>query len=184
MLAESVGRLPTSLVIILLISLAMAVLSGVVLELSKKPKTSNEFMPFRLESSVGTTSIDLKILQGNWVYQTKDYAMTFTVIGDRFEWIIAFSDIAEAQYYARGNYRIEGDVMSLGVRADLGKPYDPLKPWLKYLPIAMKDINTRISVAPKSFVWNIPASEQRFILSQTSQIFNENALGKFEWVKQ
>ncbi len=185
MLATSVGRLPTALVMIILVSATMAAIAGIILELGKPSTKSNEFMPLRLEATQNSVAIDTKALQGNWVYQTPAYAMTFSFIGDRFEWIIAFADISEAQYYARGNYRLVGDVLVLGVRNDLGLPYDPEMPWMKYMPIAMKDVNVFISMeGKKTLIWTMPSSEQKRIISQPSFIFADRADGIFNWTKQ
>lgn len=185
MLALSVGRLPTALVMIILLSGAMAAMAGVVLEFSKPSSSrSKEFMPLRLEVTENSVSPDLKSIQKNWVYQTPTYAMTFTFIGDRFEWITAFADIPHAQYYGRGNYRMVGDVMVLGIRSDLGIPYDPQTPWMKYMPMAMKDINLYVSLEGKDLVWTIPTSEQRQIISQSAFIFVDNPSGVFKWTTQ
>jgi hypothetical protein len=186
MLALSLGRLPTALVVILLLSSAMAALAGVLLEFGTPSKSSKEFMPFRIEASQNAESlalVDSKKLQGNWIYQTPTYAMTLTLIGDRFEWIIAFADIAEAQYYARGNFRMKDDVMVLGVRTDLGIPQDPSKPWVKFFPIAMKDINLHVSFEGKNLIWTVPISEQNRLISRTSIIFEDNNDGVFKWKK-
>lgn len=184
MLTSSLGRLPTSLVTIILLSSAIAALAGVLLEFNKPVKSSKEFMPFRLIATENAQQIEQKKIQGNWIYQTPAFAMTLTLIGDRFEWIIAFADIPEAQYYARGNFRMMGDVMALGVRTDLGLPYDPAKPWIKFFPIAMKDVNILVSVEGKNIVWTVPPSEQKRILSRASVIFESNNDGLFKWVKQ
>lgn len=184
MLASSVGRLPTALVMIILISGAMAAMAGVALEFSKPSRNSKEFMPLRLEVTENSVSPDLKLIQKNWVYQTPTYAMTFTIIGDRFEWITAFADIPQAQYYGRGNYRMVGDVMVLGIRNDLGIPYDPQTPWMQYMPMAMKDINLYVSLEGTDLIWTIPTSEQRQIISQSAFIFVDNPDGVFKWATQ
>ena len=184
MLMASVGRLPTALVLIILISAAMAAMAGVILEFSKPTANSREFMPLRLEATENSISPDLKTIQKNWVFQTPTYAMTFTIIGDRFEWITAFADIPDAQYYGRGNYRLVGDVMVLGIRNDFGIPYDPEVPWMKYMPMAMKDINFYVSFEDKNLVWTVPSSEQREIISQSSIIFLDNPDGVFKWAVQ
>jgi hypothetical protein len=184
MLASSVGRLPTALVVILLVSVAMATVTGLVMQLNRPAAGSHEFMPQRLEITDDAPQVDVRKLQGNWVYQTLDYAMTLTFIGDRFEWIVSFKDIPEAQFFARGNFRTVGDVMILGVRPDLGKPVDPSKPWMKYMPIAMKDMNTKFSFPNKAIIWDVPTSEQSKILAQSGRIFTGHEDGHFEWTKQ
>jgi len=180
----SLGRIPTGLVVVFLGSLGLSVMVGVILQLSQPTPKAKEFMPYRLDISTPTPPLDIGRLKGTWVYQSTDFAMTLTMIGNKFEWIAIFKEVPEVQYYARGNFRVDGDVMVLGVRTDMGKPYDPNKPWVKFIPIAMKDVNVRVLFQGANLVWDIPLSEQRRIISQTAQIFLDNPSGRFEWVRQ
>ncbi len=185
MIATSIGRIPAALVVIFAVAIAIAALSGLFLKISTENQLpQNVFMPLRLEVDSNTQPIDLKKLQGQWIYQNMDYAMSLAIIGDRFEWIVTFGSIKEAQFYARGNYRIDGNVIILGQRPDLGKPYDESKPWIKFLPMAMKDVNAYIAMNGKDIVLTIPSSEQAKILSHTADIFAGNKQGQFEWVKR
>lgn len=186
MLASSVGRMPTALVVLLVLSLAVASASGLVLKIAKdyQAHSRSDFMPLRLDVDEKSSPIPLKELQGQWVSQTGNYAMLLTVIGDRFEWIIKLGDINEAQFYARGNYRVEGNVMVLFQRPDLGIPYDRDRLWIKSIPFAMKNVNTYISLEKGMMEWTIPADEQRNISSHEAEIFRNNPQGNFEWVKR
>lgn len=183
LLLGSIGRLPASLVVILLMSMAVAVLTGVLLQFTKPIETQADFLPQRIESNVSLTPIEEKIIQGTWVYQHDKFAMTFSFIGDRFEWIVALGDIAEVQYYARGNYKISGDVLILATRPDLGVPYDPSKPWLKYIPLAMKNLNAKVKIGKDSLIWDVPSNEQKRILSLPAEIFTYVPEGHFVWKK-
>ena len=184
MLLASVGKLPTSLVVILLASLMMAALTGMFMQLTKPKVGAAEFLPLRLEAVEPALPVDMKQLQGNWIYQSANYAMSITFIGDRYEWIVVFGDVPEAQFYSRGNYKIVGDVMILGVRPDLGTPRDPQKPWMKYLPIAIKNLNTKITLDNKQLKWIVPLSEQRKVFAQSGQIFVGNTDGIFNWIRR
>lgn len=184
MILISIGRLPTALVVILLVSMAMAAMTGLVLQLNKASDHVIEFMPLRLTPTPDSIPIDNRKIQGNWVYQTADYAMVLTFIGDRFEWIIRLADVQEAQFFARGNFRIEGDVMVLGVRTDLGIPVDPSKPWIKFMPMSMRDINTKVTFDGKKIIWDVPTSEQKRIIAQSGRIFIGHEDGHIEWTKQ
>ena len=179
MILSSVGRLPTALVVILLVSMAMAAMTGLVLQFSHISEQGTTFMPLRLTPAPNPIPIDSRKIQGNWVYQSANYAMVITFIGDRFEWIIRLGDVQEAQFFARGNFRIEGDVSPA-----LGKPVDPSKPWLKFMPISMKDINTRIKFEGQKIIWDVPASEQKKIIAQSGRIFIDHEDGHIEWTKQ
>lgn len=185
MLAASVGKMPAFLVVILALATTAALSSGLLLQIAASKKAAQSvFMPQRLESSENAPAVDIKQLKGRWVVQSPNYAMTLTFVGDRFEWIVKFANIRDMQFYARGNYRIEGDVMILGQRPDLGKPYDPEQPWLKYMPIAMKDLNTKFTLESKKMMWIVPQSEQEKILSHTAGIFNTPKRGDLMWVKK
>lgn len=184
MILSSLGRIPAALVIIFVVAVTLSLLAGLFLKVSSREKPEQVFMPLRLEASENAPHISLKRLQGQWVSQSPDYAMSFTFIGDRFEWIMRFADLKEAQFYARGNFRIDGDVLVIGQRPDLGQPYDPEQPWLKYIPMAMRDLNARISIDGANLVWSVPTSEQKKIISYPASIFNKNKDGKFVWVKR
>lgn len=185
MIAGSVGLIPAALVILFAIAATIAALAGLFLKFESEDRSRRQvFMPLRIESEELAAPIDIKKMQGQWIYQTSSYAMSMTFIGDRFEWIVKLSSIQEAQFYARGNFRVDGDVLVLGQRPDLGKPYDPAQPWLKFLPIAMKDLNVRLNLDKNKMGWEVPESEQKEILSHVAQIFEENDQGKFEWVKR
>lgn len=185
LLASSIGRMPTALVVILVMSLCVAMVAGVVVHFASQSRSAaTDFMPLRLEVSSSATVPDIKRLRGNWVVQSPAYAMSLTLVDNRFEWIVRFADIADTQFYARGNFRIEGDVLVLGVRPDLGQPYDAQKPWVKYMPIAMKDLNAQISFDGDRMVWVIPSAEQGRILARTAAIFMGHEDGRFVWVRR
>lgn len=184
MILASLGRLPTGLVVLLTIALTTAVVSGFAMEIFKPDKTSREFMPLRLERASMVDQINKNQLQGNWIISTPDYAMSMTFIKDRFEWQVKFSDIKDAQFYARGNFRVAGDVIILGIRTDLGMPYDPKTPWLKYLPISFKDLNAHVILEGKSMVWDVPTTEQDLIKGQVKRIFLNDRAGNLQWTKR
>ena len=185
LLASSIGRMPTALVVILMLSLCVAMVFGVVVHVASQSRTTKtDFMPLRLEASSPATVLDIKRMRQNWVVQSPAYAMSLTFVDDRFEWIVRFADVANVQFYARGNFRMEGDVMVLGVRPDLGQPYDAQKPWIKYMPIAMKDVNAQVSFDGDRLVWVIPPSEQGRILARTAAIFIGHEDGRFVWMKR
>jgi hypothetical protein len=180
----SFNKIPRPLITIFLISTIMALLAGAMLEISKVPQAEKEFLPVRLEQSVEIPAVDVQNLRGNWIYQTPEYAMSLTFIDDRFEWIIALGDITEAQFFGRGNYKLEGNVLVLAMRPDLGMPYDNEQPWLQYIPIAMVNLNAHVTMQGKNLLLTIPPSEQEQIISHTRAIFINNPQGQFEWVKR
>lgn len=184
MILSSLGRLPTGLVVLLTVAITVAVVSGFVMEIVKPDKISREFMPLRLERASMVAQVNPNQLQGNWIVSTPDYAMSLTFIKDRFEWQVKFSDIDEAQFYARGNFRVAGDVLVLGIRTDLGMPYDQKMPWLKYLPISFKDLNAHIILEGKTMVLDVPKSEQDLIKGQVKRIFLSERGGNLQWTKR
>lgn len=184
-LSHSIGRLPMSLVVLLLLALMASLLSGFFMHFFAQKKPTNDFLPLRLEISEDVEAVDAKVLQGNWIVQTDAYAMSLFIEGDKFEWIVRTKDTGDTQFFARGNFRIEGDVMILAQRPDMGQPADPTRPWVVNMPMAMKNLNLRYALpAKKQLTWEIPSSEQEKIFSHTGAIFIGNDQGKFSWVKR
>lgn len=187
LLLQSVGRIPAGLVILLAMAVSLAAISGLMMAVLKPDRITREFLPLRIESVSVAPQIDKQALQGSWVISTTEYAMSISFINDRFEWLLKFSDIPDAQYFARGNYRIAGDVIILGVRTDFGVPYNEAQPWVKYLPLSLRDLNTYVILAEKRMVWDVPTSEQALINGQGARIFMREGgatSGNLQWIRR
>jgi hypothetical protein len=166
MVEESAGRLPAPLVIIAMTALVAAVLSGALLStLASGKKTSSgfEFLPVRVEADAASPALDEKLLRGVWVSRQGEFVSSLQLAGGKFEWMVRWGKDNNTRYYARGDYKIDHDVLVLGQRVDMGKPYDPDNPFMIYLPLSLKDINVRARLDPVAgrMAWQIPQSERK-----------------------
>lgn len=184
----TVGKLPTPLVMILVMSLLAAVLAGLALKMVEKPKTNvpfeEKFLPVRLTPDAGAPELTKAALEGVWVTPKGELSMTvrFTKAG-LFEWIIQPPDTKYLRQYVRGNYRIAGNVLILGQRPDLGKPPAPTVEVVEYLAIKMKNLNARVGINPKVMVWQVPPSELALQNDVVSGLFPADGTKPLTWVK-
>lgn len=181
MILSSVGRLPAALVVILVLSVTAASLAAILMTVYAGEPHKEEFMPQRLESIVGANPISEAYLQGIWSMQNKDFAMNITLVGKKFEWIIKMKNSGNVLYFLRGNYKLNGDVMVLGGRKDMGAPSDPIPTGRQYMPIDIKDINVRVDVDKNQMIWHVPVSEQNCYKSFVINIFDKKNQADFVW---
>ena len=181
MILSSVGRLPAALVVILVLSVTAASISAILMAVYVRETYKKEFMPQRLESIVGATPISEVQLQGVWAMQSKDFAMNITLVDKKFEWIIKMKNEGTVLYFLRGNYKLNGDVMVLGGRKDMGAPSDPVPIGRQYMPVDIVDMNMRVDVDKKQMIWHIPVSEQNVYKSFIVNIFDKKNQADFVW---
>lgn len=112
-----------------------------------------EFLEQRLQPQENSTAINPYVLEGTWVYQTNDFAMSISMKNQAFEWLVRMSDEPTAVIYARGSYRIVGDVLILGLRGDIG-PFDKIVQKNTYIEMAMENINLYANVDKTNEVSN------------------------------
>ena len=161
---KSVGRLPAPLVIIFLVSLALAVLAGLALKAVQKPEVKltpmERLLPLRLALDEDAKPINQAALVGVWVSPKGQISMTirFTDQG-LFEWLIQPPNSMYLRQYIRGSYRVEGDVLVLGQRPDLGKPEPLREEIMDYLSLNVRNLNAKVEMTPKLMVWQIPEVE-------------------------
>ncbi len=160
-----VGHLPAPMLAILAAAAILAFAAGVFLKVVPAPAIQQaDFPPLRLRADKAIT-IDDALLTGTWGYQGQDMSMAIKFSGPQggqlFEWIVARRDLSSAQFYARGSYRVFNDVIVLQQRDDMGAPYDAERPYLKYLPMAFRDVSLRMRVmdGARALTWMLPADE-------------------------
>lgn len=181
MILSSVGRLPAALVIILVMSVAAASVSAILMAVYERQTSQKEFMPQRLESIAGANPISEVHLQGIWSMQNKNFAMNITLVDKKFEWIIKMKNEGTVLYFLRGNYKLNGDVMVLGGRKDMGAPSDPIPSGRQYMPVDIVDINMRVDVDKKQMIWHVPVSEQNVYKSLIVNIFDKKNQADLVW---
>ncbi len=183
----TVGRLPTPLVIIATVSLLAAVLVGLGLQMAtrKEPLPVNDpvrFLPLRLEVDPAR-QISPEAVNGIWVTPKGELSMTIRFNNGMFEWIIQPPNSQYQRNFIRGNYRVEGDVLILAQRPDMGKPVVPAGQVLDYLPISMKNINARMQIGSQMMLWTVPEGEVKLQNPVFTQILPASEAKKLAWVK-
>lgn len=169
---KSVGRLPAPLVIILVVSLAAAVLAGLALRAIDKPEVKltpiEKLLTLRLTPDEDAAPINQAALEGVWVTPKGQVSMTirFTNQG-LFEWLIQPPESKYLRQYIRGSYRTEGNVLILGQRSDLGKPEPLREEIMEYLSLNIKNLNTTVEMTPKLMIWQTPDTE----LARQNEVF-------------
>lgn len=166
MIAESAGRLPAPLVVIILFALVMSVLAGFLLMGLQSENRGNgryEFLPVRVAADQNAPAVTDKMLSGVWVSQQGEFVSSLLISGDKFEWMVRWGKDNNTRYYARGSLKTTGDVLVLGQRIDMGRPYDRENPFLSYMPLSLKDINVHVRFDPNAgkMIWTVPISERR-----------------------
>lgn len=199
--------LPLPLVAIILAGFLAVFLAGSVLYFLPAPE-ANGFLKQRLRAEKATPDA-LRDLSGTWVYQSTALSMGLKfapmkrvvdegsgqdLVAGVFEWVAARGDMPKARFYARGSYRIDGDVLILQQRDDMGAPIDRQKPWMAYLPMAMEKINVRMdwvasadkngsAIKPLQMQWVLPKSERDLMMREFFLVWPDQDVGPLYWSK-
>jgi hypothetical protein len=181
MLSQSMGRLPTQLVLILALSLRLAVLTGLAMTLIPS-RPQSEFLPLRLAANLERPVTDAE-LKGAWGYGSGGTAMSIRFENGMFEWIVKPSTEKYLRYFIRGNYALKGDVLILAQRPDLGKPQVPVGQIMEFLPYAVKDINLKVETNGKLMLWLVPESERERQNEGFASIFPADPAKPMTWVR-
>jgi hypothetical protein len=181
MLSQSVGRLPTQLVLILALSLTLAVLTGIALKMVHSP-AQTEFLPLRLKAG-SEHPADEAALKGAWGYSKGGTAMSIRLDNGVFEWIARPAGEKYMRYFIRGNYLLKGDVLILAQRPDLGKPIVPNGQIMEFLPYGMTNINIRIETNGNLMLWLIPESERKLQNEGFASVFPPDPSKPLIWAR-
>ncbi len=165
MLAASVGRIPTQLVVLLVVSLLAAVITGLAMKLDiTRSKGDGVFPPLRIEAAAGAKTVESRDLNGMWVHQNENSTITLQFQNGMFELVIrkgSPQSISNDRYFARGSFRTKGNVLSLGQRGDLGKPVTPPGTFFEFLPLDFQSINVEVELnrGKRLMLWTLPRAE-------------------------
>lgn len=187
MVGQSLGKLPARLVLLLCLALAMASVAGLLANYAVRVRSSQPASILRLAPSSmtdGDEKLERHLLQGVWTHQDNDYAMSFIVSGDRYEWIILFADDKRLRYFSRGNIEIHNDILILKKNASLGYPLDPDRLYLQYVPITLDSLNLRMEVDKKYLLWQVPAGEFSHVGGPASVLFKGTGTQTFRWMRR
>lgn len=166
-LSDSIGRLPGPMVVILVIAASVSVLLGVFLQVMSA-RDKPVYLPLRIEINQTKPALNPQHLRGIWVYDDDVQTLTIRFGVDVFELIQAKKDIPNARYYVRGGFRVEGDVIILQQREDLGAPRDLNRLELKFIPLEMDVMNVRAEHSTGRqagmMLWRMPQAERDRLL--------------------
>ncbi len=180
---KSVGHIPAGLTILIIASLFMASVTGIFLQLTKVEPKPYVFLEQRLQPYEGGAPINPYIIEGTWVYQTAEFAMSISMKNQKFEWLVRMSDEPNTILYARGDYRIVGNILILGLRGDMGRPFDKMVLKNSYIEMSMRDMNIYATADKTSMTWTIPPAEQQGINTNIMYIFDKKTQAVYQWTR-
>ncbi|HNQ91485.1 MAG TPA: hypothetical protein PKI93_00975 [Alphaproteobacteria bacterium] len=178
MVGASVGKMPAGLVILLVLALAAASAAGLALKYARGEQDIRKG-EVRLAPSAG--AVETVLANGVWAAAHKHYVMSFSIVRDRFEWIVIDNDSPNIRYFARGEWKLDFDVLSLTQRKDMGYASDPDNRQLRFIPIPFDDFEMRLSGEGKKMVWSIPESEYSRIEGLLGELFDNAPQTDIVW---
>lgn len=178
---SSAGRLPGHLVVLFIIALAIALICGVALKFSENQIVSRD-LPLRLKPDEKKPALSQAALRGVWVAQKNTSVLTLRIGGDRFELVARINGTPYTRYFLRGSYRIEGNILILQQRKEMGTPFDPSNLQVEYYPLNLQNINIDAGFSPTGMAWAIPAPEMRR-LSSRDVITRSVFAPEMSWIK-
>lgn len=162
-LKSSVERLPGPMVIILVLALAVSLSLGIIMKISSHFSQKDVYLPLRLSVDAEKKAIMPEQLRGTWVYNDQTQSMSIRFGVDVFEIMQRRAGETYIRYYVRGGYRTEGNILILQIREDLGSPFEPTQPLLKFIPMEFDQLNIDVELSDKLMLWRIPSSERKYI---------------------
>lgn len=183
LLAQSVGRMPAKLVILLMAALVAAVVTGVSLKWSRPESDGNKYLPLRLAPDTAAPALTEQDLQGTWIANTDTMVMSLLVEKGGYEWVAKNKEDKYLRLYAVGNYRIEGNVLVLGQRSDLAPPEIAGDHFIQFLPLGFANINFGAQVNDRLMLWTLPATERRRLDIDFNRIFPADPARPITWVR-
>lgn len=187
MFHSSVGRLPGHLVVIFCISLVLAVMAGVVLKLAEtgEDKPQN-YLVQRLEVDQTKPVLAEEALRGVWVHEQVSEAggvMTTIRIGSGvFELMSWDKRNVTVRTFIRGGYRINGNVLILQQRKELGTPLDVNHPDYRFYPLEFEALNLYAQSDGRVMTWQTPAHEKKRLRLQLP-LYQDLFGPESDWIK-
>lgn len=158
LIKASAGKIPAHLVIIFVVALVVATIFGFVLRFSDAPQPG-DYLVKRVKAEASQPALTEAVLRGIWAYQLGDEIFTLKMGSGAFEIVMRYPGAPSIRYFIRGGYRIEGNVLILQQRKDLGSPLDMENLQVKYYPMEFAALNLYASVNGRILSWRVPQSE-------------------------
>ena len=182
MLAGSLNKLPTPLVLILMASLLAVVLTGLSVKfMAGKPQ--DPFLAQRLSADSSAPSLDMARMMGLWTANINGYTMTLRLQDNAFEWVVRPPNNEFERVFVRGNFKTVGNVLILGPREDMGKPETTLEQGVVFLPMGLSGLNMKAEENGRLMVWILPQSERRRQGTNIRNLFPSDAGKPLTWVR-
>ncbi len=183
MARDSLGRLPAHLVVIFFVALTLAVLIGVAMQFAARREISKDaYLQSRLAPQSDKPVVTEEQIRGVWLYKSGERIATLRVGNGIFEVITYINNGSVSRSFLRGGYRIEGNMLVMQTRKDLGTPIDPNHYEYKFYPLAVETISLYAETDGRIMEWQTPASERQRLDNPeeaTQIIFG----AKMPWVK-
>lgn len=183
LISGSLGRIPAGLVIITVLAITLSLVAGAALQYAKEKASTYDPLLTRIKPGTEQT-IDAKQFEGEWVTNHNGVAMSWQVVGNRFEWSMRRKSEKLIVYFCRGNWRLVNDVMIIEQRADMGYPEDPDNLNIRYIPIPMKNMQFYVHPKGNKVQWVIPASEYAQISGGLFRFFGSDSTTVLDWSKR
>jgi len=173
-------KIPQPLILLLLISLVSSLLVGGLMAIARNQQiTAKESVVLqRLEPSPFYASYDQEELKayfkGVWDSQTDKFVMSIRMEGEKYEWIVAPERSPGVRHFARGEFRIDGDILVLEKKENLGYSFDEQKRWIRYMPIPFDNINIRYSLEKRNMIWAFSEDELARIKGVTGELISKS----------
>lgn len=177
------GRLPAHLVIVFFAALTLTVLCGLFLKFQESQASKNNvYLSERLTPDKAKRALNENDLRGVWVMGAENTLATLRLQNGIFELTARYKTDEFTRYFIRGGYRIDGNVIIMQERQDLGTPLDPAHFEYKFYPLSVKNINFYAEINGSVMIWQTPGHEQSRLDTpedMTRLIFSD----KTAWVK-
>jgi len=183
LLHQSFKRIPFGLIALVVLSLFITVVVGLTLKFTKPPEQSR-FLPIRIEADANRPEIGAKQIEGRWTAKVGEKSMTLYFKDGFFEWVVRPNDKSlYARAFARGNYKIEKNILILGQRVDMGKPKPPENVPVEFLPLGFNNLNVIVEENEKLMLWFMPAAERRRQDTDFMRTFETDPEKPLVWVR-
>jgi len=180
MVGQSVGKIPAGLVFILALAIVLSVVTGLAMQVGKAQRSNAP----ETRLTLSETQIDPAAVSGIWMSTKDRYLMSLGLMTDQhFEWTIQDKKSPKIRYFIRGDWAVKSDVLVLTRRKDLGYPFDTENPSIRYMPLPLENIETRMSLDGKRMVWSVPRSEYRQIKGTLVRLFDPTEKTDIVWNK-
>jgi hypothetical protein len=160
LLADIAGKIPAPLIFILVFAAVMAIFIGsLMMVVQNQERSDQEFLAQRLSADENKPALQEQNLAGIWLHRSDTQISTLRLGNGLFEWIAKDPTFPNVRTFIRGSYKIQGNILILHQRYDLGVPYDLNRPEITFFPQPFANINLKVEMTDKIMLWQLVPSE-------------------------